>query len=177
MIETHPGMPPGSSCEIATGKGGREMKKRTILIVVLLLALALPLAATASAEEIAGTGTITAKGAGLAIIRGTGNVDIEGHGVGIVWVKDAERLEASGEGYRWEVPETGATVFLGWSGSIHASGHDMTIWMAGGLIEFTASGTGKVYLRGRGTYELNGHAGAWNPMGETLRLPAAQPPQ
>jgi len=153
------------------------MKRRTIVIMALLLALALSLASTASAEEIGGRGTISARGAGLAIIRGTGEVEIEGHGVGIVWVKDAERLEASGDGYRWEVPETGAPVFLGWSGSIHPSGHGMTVWMAGGLIEFTASGTGKVYLRGRGTYVLNGHEGTWNPMGELLRLPVAEPPQ
>jgi len=153
------------------------MKRRTIVIMALLLALALSLASTASAEEISGRGTISARGAGLAIIRGTGEVQIEGHGVGIVWVKDAERLEASGDGYRWEVPETGATVFLGWSGSIQASGHDMTVWMAGGVIEFTASGTGKVYLRGHGTCVLNGHEGAWSPMGEVLRLPAAEPPQ
>jgi hypothetical protein len=153
------------------------MKKRTSVIMALLLALALSLAPAAGAEEFSGRGTISARGAGLAIIRGTGQVEIEGHGVGIVWVKDAERLDASGDGYRWEIPETGTTVFLGWSGSIHTSGHDMTIWMAGGLIEFTASGQGKVYLRGRGTYVLNGHEGAWNPMGELLQLPAAEPPQ
>ena len=151
------------------------MKKRSMIVLAALLVLALLLTSTVSAEEISGTGTIWAKGAGLAILRGTGEVDIQGHGVGIVWVKDAETIEASGEGYRWEVPETGATVFLGWSGAIYASGHEMTVWMAGGLIEFTASGTGKVYLRGRGTYVLNGHAGAWNPMGEVLQLPAAAP--
>jgi hypothetical protein len=151
------------------------MKKRSVIVMAALLVLTLLLTSTVSAEEISGTGTISAKGAGLAILRGTGDVNIQGHGVGIVWVKSAETLEASGEGYRWQIPETGATVFLGWSGSIYASGHEMTVWMAGGLIEFTASGTGKVYLRGRGTYVLNGHEGAWNPMGELLQLPAAAP--
>jgi hypothetical protein len=151
------------------------MKKRSVIVMAALLVLTLLLTSTVSAEEISGTGTISAKGAGLAILRGTGDVNIQGHGVGIVWVKSAETLEASGEGYRWQIPETGATVFLGWSGSIYASGHEMTVWMAGGLIEFTASGTGKVYLRGLGTYVLNGHEGAWNPMGELLQLPAAAP--
>jgi hypothetical protein len=144
-----------------------------MVVVAVVAVLALLLTSTVSAEEISGTGTISARGAGLAILRGTGEVEIEGHGVGMVWVKGAETLEASGEGYRWEVPETGATVFLGWSGSIYASGHEMTVWMVGGLIEFTASGTGKVYLRGRGTYVLNGHEGAWSPMGEVLQLPVA----
>lgn len=151
------------------------MKKRSVIVLAALLVLALLLTSTVRAEEIGGRGTISARGAGLAILRGTGEVDIEGHGVGVVWVKDAETLEASGEGYRWEIPETRATVFLGWAGSIYASGHEMTVWMAGGLIEFTASGTGKVYLRGRGTYVLNGDEGAWSPMGELLQLPAAAP--
>jgi hypothetical protein len=151
------------------------VKRKTIVLVGLTVALTLLMASTVSAKEISGTGTISADGAGLAILRGTGEVDIQGHGVGIVWVKSAETLEASGEGYRWEIPETGATVFLGWSGSVYASGHEMTVWMAGGLIEFTASGTGKVYLRGRGTYVLNGHEGEWSPMGELLQLPAPAP--
>jgi hypothetical protein len=151
------------------------VKQRSIVVVAVVAVLALLLTSTVSAEEISGTGTISARGAGLAILRGTGEVEIEGQGVGMVWVKGAETLEASGEGYRWEVPETGAKVFLGWSGSIHASGHEMTVWMVGGLIEFTASGTGKVYLRGRGTYVLNGHEGAWSPMGEVLQLPVAAP--
>jgi hypothetical protein len=149
------------------------MKRRSIVVVGMVIALVLLMTSTVSAEEISGTGTLSARGAGLAIVRGTGEVQVDGHGVGIVWVKDAETLEASGEGYRWEIPETGATVFLGWTGSIYASGHEMTVWMAGGLIEFTASGTGKVYLRGRGTYELNGHEGEWNPMGQVLQLPVA----
>ena len=107
------------------------MKRRSIVVAGVAIALALLLTSTASAEEISGTGTLSARGAGLAILRGTGDVQVAGHGVGIVWVKDAETLEASGEGYRWEVPETGATVFLGWTGSICASGHEMTVWMAG----------------------------------------------
>ena len=149
------------------------MKKRGIVLIALLLALTLPLTSAASADEFSGTGTIWAQGAGLALLRGSGEVEIQGHGVGIVWVKDAETLEASGEGHRWEIEETGATVFCGWSGTIYASGHNVTVWMAGGLIEFTASGTGRVYLQGHGSYEINGHQGIWSPMGEVLRLDAA----
>lgn len=153
------------------------MKKRTTLLLAVVVALSLPLASSASAEEITGTGTIWAKDAGLAVLRGHGEIDIEAHGVGVVWVKDAERLEASGRGHRWTVPGSGATVFWGWSGTIHASGDRITVWMTGGVIEFTASGTGKVYLRGRGRYEVNGHEGLWSPGGEVLRLDAVQQAQ
>ena len=149
------------------------MKKRTIVLLAVLVAVSLPLASVASADELNGTGTIRAKGAGLAIVRGDGEVDIEARGVGLVWIKDAETLEASGHGHRWEAPG-GATVLWGWSGTIYASGQQITVWMTGGLIEFTASGTGRVYLRGHGTYEINGQEGLWSPTGEVLRLDAVQ---
>ncbi len=148
--------------------------KRTTLLLAAVVALSLPLALTASAEEISGTGTIWAKGAGLAVLRGHGEIEIEGHGVGVVWVKDAEMLQASGRGHKWEAPSSNATVFWGWSGTIHTSGDRITVWITGGMIEFTASGTGKVYLRGRGRYKVNGHEGLWSPGGEVLRLDAAQ---
>ena len=153
------------------------MMKRATLLLAVVVALSLPVASTASAEGISGTGSIWAKGAGFAVLRGEGEIEIEAHGVGVVWVKDAERLEALGRGHRWEVPGSNATVFWGWSGTIHASGDRITVWMTGGMIEFTASGTGKVYLRGRGRYEVNGHEGLWSPGGEVLRLDAAQQAQ
>ncbi|TKJ30872.1 MAG: hypothetical protein CEE40_03260 [Chloroflexi bacterium B3_Chlor] len=143
-----------------------------MVLIAVLVALSLPLASTASADEISGTGTIWAKGAGLAILRGDGEIEIEGHGVGVVWIKGAETLEASGKGHRWEVPSGNATLFWGWSGTIQASGQKITVWMTGGLIEFTASGTGRVYLRGHGRYEINGHDGFWSPTGEVIRLDA-----
>jgi len=149
------------------------MKRRTIVSLALLLALTLPLASVASADQFSGTSTIWAKGAGLAIVRGDGEVEIEGHGVGSVWIKDAETLEASGHGRRWEAPG-GATALWGWSGTIYASGQQITVWMTGGLIKFTASGSGRVYLRGHGRYEINGQEGLWSPTGEVLRLDAAQ---
>jgi hypothetical protein len=148
------------------------MKKRGVLVIVMLLALTLLLAPVASADEFSGNGTISARGVGLAILRGSGRVEIDGHGVGLVWVKGAESLDASGEGHKWEIPERGATVFLGWSGTVLASGHGMTVWVAGGLIDFTAKGTGTVYLRGRGAYVLNHRAGEWSSTGSTLGLEA-----
>jgi len=148
------------------------MSKRTIILIAVLLALSLPAASTVSAKGISGTGTLWAKGAGLAIVHGDGEIEIEGHGVGMVWIKNADTLEASGNGQRWEGPR--ATVFWGWSGTIYASGDDITVWMTGGLIEFTASGTGWVYLRGHGRYEIDGHEGLWSPTGEVLRMEAVQ---
>jgi len=147
------------------------MRTRTIVLLVAV-ALCLLLAPTASAEQFGGTGTIWAKGAGLAILRGDDEIEIHAHGVGVVWVKAAETLEASGRGHKWEVPSGNATLFWGWSGTIQASGQNIAVWMTGGLIEFTASGTGRVYLRGRGRYEINGQEGFWSPTGEVISLDA-----
>jgi len=72
----------------------------------------LPIAAYA--KEIEGTGTLWAKGAGVAVLRGDGEVTIEGRGAGIVMVTGAETLTAQGHGRRFERP--GGTVFFGWSG-------------------------------------------------------------
>ncbi len=153
------------------------MRKRTILLWAVVVVLCLPLASTVSAEELSGTGTIWGKGAGLALLRGDGEIAIRAHGVGIVWIKNANTLEASRKDHRWEVSGSNATVFWGWSGTIRASGDSITVWMAGGIIEFTATGTGRVYLRGRGSYEVNGHEGLWSPAGEILTLDAAQQAQ
>ena len=147
------------------------MRTRTIVLLVAV-ALCLLLAPTASAEQFGGTGTIWAKGAGLAILRGDGEIEIEGHGVGVVWIRNAETLEASDNGHKWEVPSGNATLFWGWSGTIQASGQSIAVWMTGGLIEFAASGTGRVYLSGDGSYEINGHEGFWSPIGEVIGLDA-----
>ncbi len=149
------------------------MKKRTIILLAMLLALSLGLVSTASAGEISGTGTIWAKGVGLAILRGDGEIELEVHGAGVVWINNTETLEASGRGHRWEAP-SGATFFWGWRGTIKASGQHMTVWMTGGLVEFTASGTGRVYLRGHGRYEINGQEGFWSPTGQILSLETTQ---
>lgn len=136
----------------------------------------LSLASTASADEISDTGTIWAEGVGLTILCGDGEINIQGHGVGIVWIKNAETLDATGHGHRWEA-RGGATVFWGWWGKIQASGDNITVWMTGGLIEFTATGTGRVYLKGHGRYEINGHEAFWRPTGEILSLETVEQAQ
>lgn len=145
------------------------MKKRAMILMAVLLVLSLGLASAASADEVRGSGSIWAKGVGVARVRGHGEIRIHCHGAGIVSVKDAGTLRATGDGHKWQAPG-GATVFWGWSGTVYASGQDITVWMSGGLIQFTASGTGRVYLQGRGRYRINGGEGSWSLTGEPLSL-------
>ncbi|MFQ6013933.1 MAG: hypothetical protein ACE5NP_00640 [Anaerolineae bacterium] len=145
------------------------MKKRMLILVLVALVASLGFATVAAAKTIEGTGTLTAKGAGIAVVHGDGSVEIQGHGVGVVWVKNAESLEAHGHGIRKELPG-GAVLFAGWSGQISASGSNLTVRMKGGRIEFTATGTGWVYLKGRGTYEIGDRSGRWSANGTLIRL-------
>ena len=62
--------------------------------------------------------------------------------------------------------------FGGWSGEIRASGQELTVTMAGGLIEFAARGTGTVNLQGRGRYRLSGEPGEWTLTGITIDIEA-----
>ena len=146
--------------------------KRLAKIAIVVLVLGLLTATVVSAETIQGTGTLTARGAGVARVQGDGTVDIKGLGVGTVWVHNAETLRASGRGMRWDLP--GGVLFAGWSGRIHASGEELTVTMSGGLIHFTARGSGTVFLKGYGSYWLNGEPGNWSPEGITIDLEAAQ---
>ena len=145
------------------------MKKKLVLVMALTLVALVVFPVVASADVFEGEGSITARGVGVAIVHGEGEVEIVGHGIGLVHVRNATRLEASGRGYRRDLPGGGA-VFMGWRGEIHAAGTELKVRMCGGLIEFTAEGTGWVFLRGRGTYEINGESYDWSTEGARVSL-------
>jgi hypothetical protein len=86
-----------------------------------------------------------------------------------VWVKNADTLAAWGRGHQTDLSGEG-TRFLGWKGAIHAWGDDMAVSLRGGLIEFTATRTDKVFLKGHGRYDLNHHLDFRSPAGGTLIL-------
>jgi len=142
------------------------MKKRVLILVAVAVLASLALTTVASAKTVEGTGTLWARGAGIAKVHSDGSVKVRGCGVGTVWVKGAECLEAHGVGIRREV--AGGVLFIGWWGKIVASGEELTVRMAGGLIEFTAEGTGWAYLRGRGRYHTDSAGGEWSPDGITI---------
>jgi len=142
--------------------------RRWFLVLAALLLLGLALATAAYAKEIEGTGTLWAKGAGVAVVRGDGEVTIEGCGAAVVIVTGAETLAAQGHGRRFERPR--GTIFFGWSGQIYARGEEMAVRMLGGKIEFTTEGTGTAFLHGRGVYIIDGHPGRWSLKGVRLEL-------
>jgi len=144
--------------------------RRLWTIGLVVLALGLISAAAVQADKLEGTGIIRAIGAGLARVHGTGRVDIAAKGIGTVLVRNAQTIQATGRGFRQDLPG-GIALFAGFAGHIHVAGEGMTVEMAGGLIEFKAMGTGTVFLQGRGRYWAAGQVGDWSPDGITANLP------
>jgi hypothetical protein len=46
--------------------------------------------------------------------------------------------------------------------------------MLGGILEFTAEGTGWAFLKGRGHYRVGGQSGRWTPDGLRLELSSGE---
>jgi len=143
--------------------------KRLGRVLAVVVVLALLTTAVVSAEQAEGTGTIKAIGAGVARVEGDGRVEIRGLGIGTVWVRNADAVKASGRGIRWDLPGN-VVYFVGWKGHIEAGGEEIVVNMIGSLIEFKASGTGTVHLKGRGHYWINGEEGLWAPDGAAVEL-------
>jgi len=61
-------------------------------------------------------------------------------------------------------------VFVGFEGTIHACGDDMTVRMEGRRIQFKAMGEGNAFLKGYGTFKLGGLSGRWTKDGVRLHF-------
>jgi hypothetical protein len=143
--------------------------KRLMSVVVMVLVLGLVGTVAVNAESMEGTGSIRAWGAGIATVAGDASVNVRGLGVGTISVRGAETLKAAGRGFRWDLPDD-LVLFMGWSGYVHAAGENIRVTMVGGLIEFGASGTGTVFLKGRGHYWTGDGNGEWTVEGVTIDM-------
>ena len=154
------------------------MKRKLLVMVSLLLVLSLgwTVAAEAQGMTVDGTGKLWAKGAGYAKVHGHGVVDIAARGVVTVRVKGADVLRAQGQGRRWDLPD-GTILFAGWRGHIHVEGQELDVRMLGGIIEFTAQGTGWAVLKGRGHYRIGDQSGLWTQAGVRVDFPLAAEPK
>jgi hypothetical protein len=152
------------------------MARRTIiLLAVLSLAVLGTIPAALAAEgaaDVGGTGSLWARGTGLATIQGGGTVrmNIEGD-VRIVDNNGDARVWISGRsgGERELVAESSEYVLDGFYGHIRVTGSDIEI-EADGRMRFHARGTGTVLLRGSGVYRTWSGVGRWTREGVRLEL-------
>ena len=145
------------------------MKKTLTIILALAIAFSTMafLPQPVFAETGGGSGTLTADGAGHAGVTGEGTINISGNG--ILYFKDNTgdaSIEIDGRGTR-RVLANGWVRYLGFRGDAVITGSDVAVKITGVRIHLEASGTGKFFVRGHGTYATGSQSGSW-----TLRLQA-----
>jgi len=142
---------------------------RNLLVVMLVpAATVMSSAGAALAATETGTGTIQAHGVGVAALRGSGDVTIE-RGAGTVWVSGTAQIQTEGTGRRITLPD-GTIRLTGYTGKVVISGEAITVRVAGGAINLTATGTGSVFLKGKGSYTVNETSGTWSRDGVVVQF-------
>jgi hypothetical protein len=142
------------------------------LIVVLLTAVLVPIYAQ---ERVRGTGTLTATGNGRAVARCSScSVQITGNGtLAILDTGDDTVVNVTGGGRRiTRQTEWGtAYIYQGFNGTATIEGYFVAVALQGNNINLSANGTGRVTLRGQGSYSTTaGASGAWTESGTTVEV-------
>ena len=151
------------------------MRKFLVLLIAVGLLAVIP-AAMAQAT-IDGSGTLTAEGDGHAAIQGSGTVTVSGEGTLRILDRagDAEISVSGGGGQTRSSEREGAwVIYRSFEGSASVTGSDIIVSLRGHDINLEARGTGRAYLRGQGTYTVNGEDGNWLPRGRVVPLGAAE---
>jgi hypothetical protein len=138
------------------------------LVTVLLIAFPVNTAfAESSTEGGGGTGVLDAQGSGLAGVIGRGKITLSGSGV--LWFNDRAGdavIHVRGDGNMTKFPG-GWTLYTGFNGRAYVTGSAVEVMIVGVRIDLHAEGTGRFYLRGRGTYTTNHSRGEWT---DTLKM-------
>ncbi|MEO0563000.1 MAG: hypothetical protein AAF125_12905 [Chloroflexota bacterium] len=151
------------------------MKRKMIFVVGVLVAIA-AVAVPAFAQTARGNGTLTAEGNGQAQVRCTTcDITISGNGVlAILDTGETLAIDINGVGTR-EIRETEwgtAYIYRGFNGTATISGEYLGVGLRGADILLDAEGTGRVWLRGSGTYTTNGVSGEWAEDGAVVDIEA-----
>lgn len=147
------------------------MKAKLVSALGLALVAVLLVAAVASADQGGGTGTLTAKGNGLVVLRG--NISVTLSGAGILVIRDRvgdAQIQVTGRGFKKEL-KNGIAAYIGFDGQAQISGSAVDIALRGRNIELEATGTGHFLLRGHGSYHTIKDDDAWTTEGKVAALP------
>jgi len=105
---------------------------------------------------IAGRGLLTAQGTGVVAVKGL--MDYEATAAeGVLLVRDIAgdaRIEVDGRGGTGDW--NGFKVYFGFRGRVHITGSDVAVILVGRGIDLRVAGRGWAYLKGQGTYRVNG---------------------
>ena len=117
-----------------------------------------------------GTGVLDAQGSGLAGVIGRGKITASGSGV--LWIKDRGGdavIHVRGDGDMTKFPG-GWVLYTGFNGRAYIAGSAVEVMAIGVRITLHAEGTGRFYLRGRGTYTTNHSRGEWPDSLEVYKM-------
>jgi hypothetical protein len=135
-------------------------------VVACGLSALAPAASAAPSAVIAGTGVLDAHGNGLVAVKG--NIDMRASASeGILLVKDESgdafvHVEGHGDVVRWN----GFTLYFGFHGDATVIGRGVAVIVLGKDVDVHAAGRGWAYLKGNGSYFVNGHGPfPWNADG------------
>ncbi len=132
---------------------------------------------------VAGRGVLVAHGTGVAAVKGRMDYRATA-GEAVLLVKDIAgdaRVDVEGIGGTGEW--RGFKVYFGFHGSAHITGSDVAVIVVGRDIDLRAAARGWAYLKGHGTYSVNGHelqrwteAGAFAGFAPAPVIPATPAP-
>lgn len=133
------------------------MRKPLIPAFVLAIsALASSFAPSANAAAVAGNGTLTATGTGTVAVRGAINYQATAGAKSILLVKDvAGDASVTVTGETGHAPYGNFTAYFGFA-SATITGTDVAAVAIGTDLNIAASGHGWAYLKGTGTYSVDG---------------------
>ena len=154
------------------------MKKQTARLTVLAVLLMAALGITASAQEgtasAVGPGTLTAEGDGTIKLRGSGTVALTGNGV--LKIRDCGGdavIDVQCEGLHTvrQIRDCVQHKYVGFNGSATVTGRHINVVARGVGLTLSATGTGGVILRGKGSYTIGDQTGRWAERGVEVFLP------
>ncbi len=136
----------------------------TICLFLLLISIVF-----AGEETLKGKGTLSAQGNGVVRIKGAGQIEISGDGV--LWIVDCSpdedlQIQISGSGHKSENMPSYVNLYKGFDGHASISGSALKLLFTGKDITLNASGKGRVFLKGVGTFQKGNQIGIWSEQGE-----------
>ena len=130
-----------------------------------------PPSTVAPSAVVAGRGLLTAHGTGVVAVKGL--MDLHATAAeGILLVKDPNgdaRVDVDGYGGKGQW--NGVDVYWGFHGHVHIVGRDVGVMIIGRDIDLGVIGRGWAFLRGIGTYRVNGGPPQpWTDAGDRLNV-------
>ncbi|MEM9953527.1 MAG: hypothetical protein AAF846_18105 [Chloroflexota bacterium] len=149
------------------------MKNRFFVVVFAVLCLIV--AAPSLAQVARGSGAVEADGNGRALAICTNECTVELSGTGVLAILSLDgsvevTIDGTGIAEDRETEWGTAQVYAGFNGTATISGDFFAVSLRGVNITLDAEGTGRIHLRGNGTYVVNGETGEWSEEGESVPL-------